>query len=87
MLDASLSAQSKEQASSSTQASSSIAQQDQRVKSQWIVMSAGKETTTVMTLLGDVLPLTVQRKAEDCPNSIHEDEKDENEVEVNYDPD
>ncbi len=39
-------------------------------------MPAGKETTTVMTLLGDAQPLTV-----------HEDKNDENEVEVNYDPD
>ncbi len=40
-----------------------------------------------MALLGDVLPLTVQQQTEDCPNSVHEDVKDENEVEVNYDPD
>jgi hypothetical protein len=50
-------------------------------------MSKGKETTTVMTLLGDVIPLTEQLKTEDGPNFAHEDEKDENEVEVNYDPD
>ena len=39
-------------------------------------MSAGKETTTVMTLLGDAQPLTV-----------HEDKNEENQDEVNYDPD
>ncbi len=87
MLDASLSAQSKEQASANVQASSPVAQKDQLFKSQWIVMSKSKETTTVMTLLGDVHSLTEHQKTEDCPNVVHEDEKDENEVEVNYEAD
>jgi hypothetical protein len=35
---------------------SSSAQQEQRATTQWTVMSRGKETTSVMTLFGDVPP-------------------------------
>ena len=85
MLDTSLSAESKELASSNAQATSSIVEQDQRVTST-TVMSAGKGTSTVMTLLGNAHPLAVQRKTEDRAHPVQEDKKDENEVEVNYDP-
>ena len=39
-----------------------------------------------MTVLGNVHPLAVQRKTEHRAHPVHEDKKDENEVEVNYDP-
>ena len=87
MLDTSLSAESKELASSNAQATSSIVEQDQRVTSTTVIHhSAGKGTTTVMTVLGNVHPLAVQRRTEHRAHPVHEDKKDENEVEVNYDP-
>ncbi len=73
VLDISLAAPSNELVSSSAQAVLPISQQEQRVTTKWTVMSKGKETTAVMTLLGDILPLTEQRRTEDHPNSVHED--------------
>jgi hypothetical protein len=70
VLDTSLSAESKELASANAQATSSIVEQDQRVTST-TVMSAGKGTTTVMTLLGNAHPLAVQRKTEDRAHPVH----------------
>ncbi len=37
--------------------------------------------------MGDVLPLTEQRRTEDRPNSVREDVRDEHETEVNYEGD
>ncbi len=51
----------------------------------WTVMSKDKETTAVMTLLGDVPPLSKQRRTEDRPIFVQEDLHDEHETEVNYD--
>jgi hypothetical protein len=79
VLDVSLSAPSSEQASSNAPESSPSAQHEQRVKTQWTVMSQGRETTTVMTLFGAARPPTVPL--------VHEDGKDENETEVDYEDD
>ena len=53
VLDTSLSAQGKERAGLSMQSSSSSVEEDQRVMSR-TVMSAGKETTTALIVLGKV---------------------------------
>jgi hypothetical protein len=87
VLDISLDGPSKELVSSSAQAVLPIAQQEPRVMTKWTVMSKGKETTAVMTLLGDVLPLSEQRRTEDRPISVREDVQDDHETEVNYDGD
>jgi hypothetical protein len=51
-------------------------------------MSAGKETTTVLTVLENVpQPPAVQQRTDDSVKPVHEDKKDEGSVEVNYDPD
>ncbi len=80
VLDASLSAPINELASSS-------AQQEQRATTTWVVMSKGKETSTVMTLLGDVPPKVVQQGTHDSISSFHKDNRDEHETEVNYNSD
>jgi hypothetical protein len=52
------------------------------------VMSAGKEATTVLTVLGNVPhPPAVQQKTDDSVKPVHEDKKDEGSVDVDYDPD
>ena len=79
MLDESLSEQSSEQASSSAPAPSPSALHEKRVKTQWSVMSKGKETTTVMTLFGAARPLAEQL--------VHDKVNDDQETEVNYDGD
>jgi hypothetical protein len=79
VLDVSLSAQGKEQASSSAPASSPSAPHEKRVKTKHTVMSKGKETTTVMTLFGAALPPTAPL--------AHKEKKDEHEIDVNYDSD
>ncbi len=101
MLDTSLSAQGKERAVSSTQSSSSSVEEDQRVMNT-TVMSAGKEATTVLTVLGNESQspavqyligqamrfLRPDRPAEqktgDSVKPVHEDKKDEGNVEVDY---
>ena len=74
--DVSLDAPCKETALSSVQEGLPIAQQEQRAMTQWTVMSKGKETTTVMTLLG---ARTLTKPI------VHEEEKDPHETEVDYD--
>ncbi len=50
------------------------------------VMSKGKEITTALTVLGRVPnPPNVQQKTENSAKPIHEDQKDEGNIEVNYD--
>jgi hypothetical protein len=104
VLDTSLSAQSKERAASSMQSSSSNVEEDQRVMST-TVMSADKETATVLTVLGNESQTPAvqyligqamrflrpdrpaEQKTGDSVKPVHEDKKDESNVEVDYDPD
>ncbi len=49
------------------------------------VMSEGKEITTALTVLGRVPnPPIVQQKTEDSAQPVHENNKEEGSVEVNY---
>ena len=80
VLNTSLSAPIKELTSSS-------AQQEQRATTKWIVMSKGKKTSAVMTLLRDVPPRPEQHEAHDGFSSFHKDRRDEHEMEVDYDSD
>jgi hypothetical protein len=85
VLDTSLSAQSKERASTSTHSPSSRNEEGQQVMNV-TVMSEGKEMTTTLTVLGRVPnPPNVQQKTEDSAKPVHEDEKDEGNIEVNND--
>jgi hypothetical protein len=84
MLDTSLSAQSKERASTSSHSPSSRNEEGQQVMNV-TVMSKGKEITTALTVLGRVPnPPNVQQETEDSAKPVHEDEKDEGSTEVNY---
>ena len=80
LLNTSLSAPIKELTSSS-------AQQEQRATTKWIVMSKGKETSAVMTLIRDVPPRPEQHETHDGFSSFHKDKGDEHETEVDYDSD
>ena len=78
--------QGKEQASTSTQSSSSRSEEDQRVMNV-TVMSKDKEITTALTVLGKFPnPPEVQQKTEDSAKPVHEDNKDESIMEVDYEP-
>jgi hypothetical protein len=84
VLDTSFSAQGKEWASTSTHSSSSRNEEGQQIMNV-TVMSEGKEITTAMTVLGRVPnPPIVQQKTEDSAQPVHEDNKQEGGVEVNY---